>query len=157
MTNTESVDDLSATLRKLEKTFGMTSILEELNQLEQSRYESVLTVVSNLGLHPLPAYLMRGRVIYASIGNLNFLSAETANADFLRILRQLKIQLVTLRPTTIYLIPWGPAALSCQIKNLVFKTLGIDTIDVLFLGEGRYVDLSINLREDLMPSPHTND
>ncbi|NEN90215.1 MAG: hypothetical protein F6K48_15375 [Okeania sp. SIO3H1] len=46
----------------------------------------------------------------------------------------------------VYLVPFGPAVLSMQIKLLVYRILYIETIDFLYAGHGVYYDLDINLR-----------
>ncbi|NEQ41007.1 MAG: hypothetical protein F6K40_34270 [Okeania sp. SIO3I5] len=46
----------------------------------------------------------------------------------------------------VYLVPFGPAVLSMQIKLLVYRILYIETVDFLYAGHGVYYDLDINLR-----------
>ncbi len=120
---------------------------ESLRQKLELPSEKTLTIIANAGVHPYDALHTRGEVFIASQGTLDFSSQDTATkaieAALVRVTRKLKEK----RWNVVYLVPFGPAPLSLQIKSLVNKVLDIETIDVLHLGNGRHVDISISPRK----------
>ena len=112
----------------------------------------MLTIVSNKGVHHLPDDILRGEVFYASEGNLDFSSLDTVSVEFKAILRGLTEKLKSKKWKRIHIIPFGPCALSMQIKLLVYRITRIESVDVFYLGEGEYVDLKINQRNIIVGS-----
>lgn len=114
--------------------------------LAVKKHVGVLTIISNAGIHPYHGLHMRGEVFFASKGTLDFSTPESAvseiEAALLRVAKKLKEK----RWNQVYLVPFGPAPLSLQIKSLVKKVLDIETIDVLHIGNGVHIDISINPR-----------
>lgn len=97
-----------------------------------------LTIVSNVGVHPLPLEFIKGDLYPASSGSLDFSSAETVNAEIDRIIKNLVEKLKERRWKKIYLLPFGHAVISMNIKMAVFRILRIETIDIFYFGGGEY-------------------
>lgn len=108
--------------------------------------ENVLTIIANAGVHPYHALHKRGEIFVASEGSLDFSSKESAVAEIEEVLVQVAKKLKEKRWSRVYLVPFGPAPLSLQIKSIVHKVLDIETIDVLHLGNGAHVDICLNPR-----------
>lgn len=142
MSNRNVKSEIQALITK----YGKTEFLKSVNQLELTSYENAMTIVCNSGLHPLPIELARGNVINATSGNIDFTNEESARLQIVEAIQKVYKALHKYRPSRVYLLPWGPAAISCQVKHIVYKTLGLETIDILYLGEGRYIDLDIPSR-----------
>tara|TARA_R110002049_G_scaffold49267_2_gene141146 strand:+ start:3755 stop:4198 length:444 start_codon:yes stop_codon:yes gene_type:complete len=108
---------------------------------------SVLTIISNAGVHPYHDLHKRGEVFIASEGNIDFSSEEAAIREIEKILILVSKKLKEKRWKRVYLVPFGPAPLSLQIKSLVQKILDIETIDVLHIGNGQHIDLKLDPRK----------
>ena len=125
--------------------YGEEKLVNKLNYKSDSN--KVLTIISNQGVHPLGELHKRGDIFYASIGDLDFSSEIKATKAMEEILQNTVIKLKSNSWEKVYLVPFGPAVLSMQIKSLVYRVLHIDTIDVLHIGNGLHVDIDINPRE----------
>lgn len=117
-----------------------------IDALSTESHGTVLTIISNAGVHPYHALHKRGEVYVASEGALDFSSKESAVSEIEAALLGVAKKLKEKRWSIVYLVPFGPAPLSMQIKSLVFKVLNIETIDVLHIGNGVHVDVCINPR-----------
>jgi len=127
-------------------THGEEVLLEKLNQssLESTK---ILTIICNQGVHPLNDLHKRGEVFYASQGNLDFSDEVQAINAITQVLKKVAKKLKSHSWEKVYLVPFGPAVLSMQIKNLVYRVLHIDTIDILHIGNGIHVDIEIDSRD----------
>jgi hypothetical protein len=108
--------------------------------------ENILTIIANAGVHPYHALHKRGEIFVASEGSLDFSSKESAVAEIEVVLVRVAKKLKEKRWSHVYLVPFGPAPLSLQIKSIVHKVLDIETIDVLHLGNGAHVDICLSPR-----------
>ena len=123
------------------------SILKEYVEKGKSGEENVLTIVVNKGVHHLPEKSLRGTVFYASEGNLDFSSPESVEKEFGRVLVDVTKILKEKSWKQVFVLPFGPCALSMQIKLLVYRITRIESIEIFHLGEGEYMNLEINQRE----------
>ena len=121
-------------------------ILREHAEQKKPREEDVLTIVVNRGVHHLPEKHLRGAVFYASKGNLDFSSPRSVEKEFEQVLVDVTRILKERRWKQVFVLPFGPCALSMQIKLLVYRITRIETIDIFHLGEGEYMDLEIRQR-----------
>lgn len=108
--------------------------------------EDVLTIIVNEGIHPNSPVHERGQIYVASRGNIDFSSKNNVEKEFQRILIGLAKKLKSKPWKKVYIVPFGPAVLSMQIKLLVYRILYIETIDFLYAGHGTYYELDIDLR-----------
>lgn len=131
-------------LKYIEK-YGEKELISKLNY--QINSDNILTIIANQGVHPLGDLHKRGDVFYASKGDLDFSSEIKATNAMEKVLRNVANKLKSDSWEKVYLVPFGPAVLSMQIKSLVYRVLHIDTIDVLHIGNGLHVDIDINPRE----------
>lgn len=107
----------------------------------------ILTIISNGGVHPYHDLHKRGDIFIASEGNIDFSTENSAIRGIEEILVRVSRKLKEKRWRKVYLVPFGPAPLSLQIKSLVHKILDIETIDVLHIGNGRHIDLNLDPRK----------
>ena len=115
--------------------------------------EDVLTIVTNEGVHHLPDTYRRGTVYVASRGSLDFSSAESIHDAFRRVLAGTASVLKSQTWRRVYLVPFGPAPLSMQIKLLVYRVTGLESVDVMHVSEGPRVDVELPLREIIVSAP----
>ncbi|MDF2457778.1 MAG: hypothetical protein K0S79_194 [Nitrospira sp.] len=120
----------------------LRTALGELNHDELG----VLTIIANAGIHPLHPLHERGEIFAASTGNLDFSDEAMANQAINEALRAVARKLKEKRWKRVYIVPFGPAILSMQIKAVVYKVLNIDSIDVLHAGGGIHYDIEIDSR-----------
>ena len=139
------MDDILDLITKLGEEKAL-SILNQHVELESAESEDVLTIVVNRGVHHLPENSLRGVVFYASEGNLDFSSAESVQWEFEKILKNLTHVLQSRNWRKVYVLPFGPCALSMQIKLLIYRITRIESVDIFYLGEGEYMDLKIRQR-----------
>jgi hypothetical protein len=138
--------DLEGSLERLIEKFGAKVVSDELHRLRSTKDLDCMTVIVNSGLHPLPSFLRRGEVYEVTSGNLDFTSEQNALSEIEVAIKQLIQKLAIKRPSKVYLLPWGPAALSCIVKHAIYRTIGVETVDILFIGEGRYLDIESPFR-----------
>lgn len=123
---------------------GQSSLISKLqaNNCDQSE----LTIIANAGVHPYHPLHRRGEIFVASHGNLDFSTKDSITSEIESILVKVTKKLKERRWNKVYLVPFGPAPLSLQIKSLVYKVLNIETIDVLHIGNGEHLDIEIDPR-----------
>jgi hypothetical protein len=143
-----TTDALQKSLKDLIATYGVELLQRELRRLDPSDpVENVLTIVSNSGTHALPKEHLHGTVYFASEGSLDFSSGEEIKKQFEQILINLARVVKSKRWNKIYLLPFGPSALTMLIKLLVFRITYIDTWDIIYLGNGKYSEIQIETRD----------
>ena len=139
--------EISAVVERFVQKNGRSQLLSLLSEVKTGSKTEVLTIISNSGVHPLHPLHTRGEVFEASSGSLDFSSEEASVKEITFILKQVAQKLRERSWKTVYLVPFGPAVLSMQIKALVYKVLNIDSIDVLHAGGGTHFDIQIDTRE----------
>lgn len=108
--------------------------------------EDILTIVVNRGVHHLPEKYLRGTVFCASEGNLDFSSPSSVEEEFERVLVGVTRVLKERNWKQVFVLPFGPCALSMQIKLLVYRITRIESIEIFHFGEGQYTNLEIKQR-----------
>jgi hypothetical protein len=142
-----TTDALRAALADLIANYGIERLQSELRRLTPSDLaEDSLTIISNSGTHAIPEEHMHGTVYFASEGSLDFSSGAAVKKQFEEILIKLADVVKSRRWNKIYLLPFGPSALTMLIKLLVFRITYMDTIDIVYLGEGKYSEIQIDTR-----------
>lgn len=111
-----------------------------------------LTIVSNLGIHPIPEELVFGELYVASQGNLDYSSIESVNREYDDIIQRLHKKLLEKRWNRVFLFPFGHSTLCMCIKMAVYRTIRIETIDHFYFGNGRYALLERDTRSVLADS-----
>jgi hypothetical protein len=132
--------------RFIEK-FGTARVLDKLQELEVENASDVLTIIANAGSHHAPDSIKRGFVYEASRGNLDFGSADSVHEEYERILRGVVSVLKERAWKKIYLIPFGHTTLALQIKMVVYRVTGIDTVDWFYHAPIGYFPLVFPLRQ----------
>ena len=139
------MDDLSELIERLGKDKA-SDILRRYSGQRGDESDNALTIVANRGVHHLPDENLRGTVFYASEGNLDFSSAESVQEEFERILEGVARILKSRSWKQVFIVPFGPCALSMQIKLLIYRITRIESIDIFHLGQGEYMDLEVKQR-----------
>lgn len=122
------------------------------NILDKYEEKDVLTIITNEGIHPRAPVHNRGDIYIASSGNIDFSSRKVVEAEFQEILKRVSRKLKSKPWKKVYLVPFGPAVLSMNIKLMVYRILHIETVDFLYVGHGEYYDLDIALRKIIADS-----
>jgi hypothetical protein len=154
MTAFKTDPDVAAALDAAMTAVGKGKVLQILSAVtaSQSGETETLTIVVNEGVHHLPEEYKRGEVFVASRGSLNFSSVESLHEEFRRVVRATARKLKSQAWSRVYIVPFGPTALSMQIKLLVYWVCGFQSIEVMHVpGEPR-VDVSIDLRKLILES-----
>lgn len=136
-------DESLKAIEKFIRTYGEDKLVDLVTHRDD---QNVLTIISNAGVHPYHALHKRGEIFVASEGSLDFSSQESAVAAIEDVLVRVANKLKEKSWNRVYLVPFGPAPLSLQIKSIVHKILDIETIDVLHIGNGAHVDIGLNPR-----------
>lgn len=136
-------------LERLLDRYGADAV-ETAIKARAANHQSELTIVANGGLHPIPSDFVFGRLYIASEGNLDFSNIDAVSIEIDSILRNLRKVLKSERWTKIYLIPFGHAVISMNIKMAVYRTLRIETSDIFYFGEGRYGVLEKDTRRIML-------
>ena len=137
--------DLAYLIKRLGEEKARDILREHVEQ-EGRGDKDVLTIVVNKGVHHLPEKNLRGTVFYASEGNLDFSSAKSVEQEFERILEDVTRILKKRNWKQVFVLPFGPCALSMQIKLLIYRITRIESIEIFHLGEGEYMDLELKQR-----------
>lgn len=137
---------LEKRVAELLKEIGEAELIAILDGIRGSSRTKVLTIVANEGLHLLPDKFRRGEIFSVTEGNFDTSSVSRLKESFETSLIQLAIKLKSANWEKIYVVPFGHVTMSMQIKLLVYRITGIDSIDLFHLGSGKYFDLSIKQR-----------
>ncbi len=137
--------DLTDLIKRLGEEEAFCILREHVEQKALGE-EDVLTIVVNKGVHHLPKKHLRGSVFYASEGNLDFSSPRSVEREFERVLVDVTRILKERSWKKVFVLPFGPCALSMQIKLLVYRITRIESVEIFHLGEGEYMDLEIKQR-----------
>ena len=122
------------------------SILQRHLELDRHDNEEVLTIVVNKGVHHLPLDMLKGTVFFASEGSLDFSSVGSVQDEFQRIVEDVARILKSRSWKRVFILPFGPCALSMQIKLLVYRITRIESVELFYLGEGEYMELELKQR-----------
>jgi hypothetical protein len=156
MSNNEKDSDVLAALETALRIAGKTKVLRTLSQVTEAKVlddkNNILTIIVNEGVHHLADEFKRGDVFVASRGMLDFSSVESVHAEFQQILKTTAQKLKSHSWKRVYVVPFGPTTLSMQIKLLVYRICGLQSIDVMQLPGTTRIDLDINLRELIVDS-----
>jgi hypothetical protein len=140
-------EEIAGLIKECQAKLGSEKFRKEIiDLLAKSDEHDVLTIIVNEGVHPSSPLHNNGEVYIASRGNIDFSSKEVVEKEFVEILIGVAKKLKSKPWKKVYLVPFGPAVLSMQIKLLVYRILYMETIDFLYAGQGDYYDLDINLR-----------
>lgn len=128
---------------------GKDRVKRFLNDLiiQENDDRKILTIVSNEGVHHLPEEFSRGEIFVASKGSLDFSSHDIIHRQYEKILSELAIKLKSSTWDKIYIVPFGHATLSMQIKLLVYRIASIETIDIFHVGNGKRIDFELKQRD----------
>jgi hypothetical protein len=139
--------NLHAALRRAVENVGSRrteEILKEVSAVASG--DDVLTIVCNAGIHVLGARYRRGEVFIASKGSLDFSNAKSIKAEYQKILLRTAHRLKARPWRQVYIVPFGPTTLAMQIKLLVYRITGVESIDVAHIGGNARADIEIDLR-----------
>lgn len=136
------------------KNSGMDKVMCALEELAGTGDQNIntLTIIANAGVHNLPEKYKRGDVFIASIGNLDLSSRESIHNEFTTILTELARKLKSKQWGRVFIVPFGPTVLSMNIKLLVYRVCGFESIDVMNISGEDRVDVSIELRKLIINS-----
>jgi hypothetical protein len=126
--------------------FGEEKLYSLTSDYIKSYSSSTLTIIANKGVHNLVPEHIRGEVFFASEGMLDFSNAQSAENEIRAILQKVSRKLSEKSWSKIFLVPFGPAILTANIKLLVYRIHHIETIDVLHAGTNSYFDIHISQR-----------
>jgi len=139
--------ELERTFRRAVRKVGRERVAEHLSRLASEGDDSVLTIIANEGVHPLPEQYHRGQVFVASQGSMDFSSSTSIRREYEKVLRRTAKKLQEQPWRTVYIVPFGPSTLSMQLKLLVYRICGIESIDLAHLGQNVRVDIKLDLRK----------
>jgi len=126
-------DELRSKLAAAIDSAGRAKVVDMLNHLavDTPSSELTLTIVVNSGVHHLADEYLRGDVFVCSEGSLDFSSPASVHTEFRRVLTNTARKLKSRAWSCVYIVPFGPATLSMQVKLLVYRVCGIESIDVM--------------------------
>lgn len=152
-------NDLENALTEAVHTVGREKVMADLLRMkkESSENKLVLTIVMNAGVHHLAPEYLRGDVFIASEGSLDLSSQTKIHEEFKKILMRAAIKLKSKGWNQVYVVPFGPTPLCMQIKLLVYRICGIESIDVMNIPGQPRVDLAFNLRQLVVESDKITD
>lgn len=140
--------DFGKLLARARRAAGEEVVRATLESLGRKRdIGRVLTIVTNVGVHPIPNEWMRGEIFIASRGHLGLGSPVLARRNIKKVLRRLAKKLQEQRYDRIYLLPFSHTVLNMQIKLLVYRIAHIETVDIFHLGGSRYFEFVMSLRK----------
>src|SRR5262249_4498913 len=144
MSENEKDPDVLAALEAALRFAGKTKVLQLLSSVAEMNAveEDTLTIVVNEGVHHLENRYKRGDVFTSSRGSLDFSSAESVHAEYQRVLKATAQKLKSRSWRHVYVVPFGPATLSMQIKLLVYRVCGLQSIDVMEIPGQARIDLA---------------
>lgn len=154
MSQPNTDQDVITALEAALSTAGRDKVLQTLSALAEieSQESNILTIIMNEGVHYLPDEYKRGEVFVASQGSFDLSSHESVHEEFWQVLRATARKLKSRAWKRVYIVPFGPTPLSMQVKLLVYRVCGIESIEVMQVSGGLRLDVSIPLRELIVKS-----
>jgi hypothetical protein len=146
--------ELEEVLTEAVSIAGRKKVIENLQRFKASKADDRLTlsIIVNSGIHYLPPEYLRGEIFVASKGSLDLSSDESIREVFRGVLMRTARKLKSRQWQRVYVIPFGPTPLSMQIKLLVYRICGIETIDVMNVPGRPRIDLAFDLRQLVVDS-----
>ena len=126
---------------------GYQSVFDAI-QSKKSK-ETVLVIIGNCGLHPVPQILNDAEYYCATQGNLDFSTPETIKYEIEKMTKNLSNKLREKKWRDVYVLPFGHPVFSMYIKMTVYRVLGIDSKEIFHRGEGKYALISLDLRQHI--------
>jgi hypothetical protein len=147
-------NELEALVAAAVKSAGLTKVRNTLSDLAKAgdSNEVALTIIVNSGVHHLADEYLRGDVFVCSEGSLDLSTPDTVHSEFRRVLMRAARKLKSRAWTRVYIVPFGPATLSMQLKLLVYRICGIESTDLMNIPGKPRIDLTIDLRELIIES-----
>jgi hypothetical protein len=147
-------DDLLSVLNGAISAAGRAKVMATLKQLGDNSVPEpfTLTIIVNAGVHHLSEEYLKGEVFVASEGSLDLSSTEAIHIEFRHILLRIARELKSRAWSRVYIVPFGPTPLSMQVKLLVYRICGIESIDVMNVPGKPRVDLYFDLRQLIVES-----
>jgi hypothetical protein len=157
MSDIRSDPDIMAALEAAISLGGKARVLQILSSIAKVKpvESNTLTIVVNEGVHHLADEHRRGEVFAASRGSFDLSSAESVHEEFRRVLIDTARKLKSQAWKRVYIVPFGPAPLSMQIKLLVYRICGLESIEVMHIPGDSRLDVSIDLRKLIVESDIT--
>ena len=121
------------------------SILETLSRVPEDD-EYTITIVCNQASHAIPADIIRGTKFVFSVGSIEDAGSIVFESELTKLLKKLARKLKQRNWRQIYIVPSGHPSFYANIKLLVFRITRIETVDVVYKGNGRYMDITIDHR-----------
>jgi hypothetical protein len=151
--------ELEAALTEALHTLGRAKVLDDLRQFKRKNFKDdlTLTVVVNSGIHYLPPEYLRGEVFIVSEGTLDLSSQEIIHEVFRKILMRAAKKLKSRPWRRVYVIPFGPTPLSMQVKLLIYRICGIESVDVMNVPGQPRIDLCLDLRQLIVDSDYMKE
>lgn len=123
--------------RKLEKI-----LLESLTE----NAPNVLTIIISEDTHKIPKDIIHGEKFVMSKGDLNNFDQDILKQQIEERLLKLVKKLKDKEWNKIYFIPSGFPELSIMAKLLIYRVTRIDSIDIVYTGNGKYTEMHFNSR-----------
>jgi hypothetical protein len=145
--------EIEKALEKAISSLGHEKVLDILLKATQKKHKTqTLTIIANKGVHQISEKFLRGDIFVASEGSLDFSSPEAIHQEFELILKKTAKKLKSNDWKKVFIIPFGPAPLSMQIKLLVYRVCGIESIEIMHIPGKERIDLSVDIRKIIIES-----
>lgn len=141
---------LKATIMQLVAKFISIYGEHELEKCLQEKIEGhpndTLTVICNIGVHAIPRSVVRGEAYVFSRGHVNLSTAQSINDEMHLLLEKLAEKLKEKNWRKIFIVPSGHPLFYAHAKYMIYRVTRIEATDVVYVGDGRYLDVEISHR-----------
>lgn len=143
-------DKTSKIIEEYIAEFGEDHLSQTLSQRLKSEDGYTLTIICNVGVHAIPDSIIRGEKFVFSEGNIDLSGSDIIKQQMSVFLKSLSKKLKEKNWRKIYVVPSGHPMFYANIKLLVYYVTRLETIDLLYVKDGQYLELSIDHREDII-------
>lgn len=105
-----------------------------------------LTVICNVGVHSIPASVIRGEEFIFSHGQVKLDNNDEIIEQMTNLLSALARKLKERNWKKIFIVPSGHPLFYAHAKYMIYRVTRIEAIDVIYIGDGKYVDVQLQHR-----------
>lgn len=133
-------------VREYLSIYGEHTLIKELESKLDIERPDTLTVICNKDVHAIPDSVIRGEEFVFSRGHVDLSNDEAIINTMSVLLSKLAAKLKERSWKDIYIVPSGHPLFYAHAKYMIYRVTRIEATDVVYSGEGHYVDVKIRHR-----------
>jgi len=148
MANNNYRERIQYLVNMLVDEIGEESLLEKLQKISgPESVENALTIICDETMHSIPKSIVIGDQFVFSSGSLNLETSATLHDDLVKRVVRLTEFLKNNSYEKVRIVFSGHSVFPAIVKMVVYRTIHVETEDVLYFGSRGYMEVRLNMRE----------